>query len=64
MSTGEKREKTSSVDSGNSQNYFCQHQAVNKLPKVAYTCPITVVCRDFGWLRQLKDALLEDELRV
>jgi hypothetical protein len=45
MSAGENREKTSSVDSGSSQNY---HERISEVCRMhvdlTYTCPVGIVC--------------------
>ena len=67
ISAGEKREKTSSVDSGSSQNYahavvVSPEHATSK--QKAYPSPVGVVGGDLLGLRQAEDALLEGEFRV
>lgn len=67
MSAGEKRENTSSADSGSSQNYGVVRQEELGLSgpgDATYPCPVAIIRRYVFLLRELENALLEDELRV
>jgi len=59
MSAREKREKTSSADSGSSQNYIVSAKIRNRI-SITYTRPIWVIRRYIFLLGKLEDALLED----
>lgn len=68
MSAGEKSEKTSSADSGSSQNYrTSSRQCVRARPwacEGSYAGPIRIVGGDLLGIRQAENALLEAELGV
>lgn len=64
MSAGENNEKTSSVDSGSSQNCTHLSTAYCRKHNSTYVGPIVVIGGDGGRLSQAKDALLEGELGV
>lgn len=67
MSAGEKSEKTSSVDSGSSQNWRrsqYSNSTESRGQSIAYASPISVVGGDLLGLRQAEDALLEGQFRV
>ena len=67
ISAEEKREKISSADSGNSQNYSqeCQYNqsTAGKSARkwFAYACPVCIIGGDHFGLGEPKDALLEAE---
>jgi hypothetical protein len=64
MSAGEKSEKTSSVDSGNSQNWHRSQFSVDITEQTSYAGPVDIVGRDLLRLGQAEDALLKAEFGV
>jgi hypothetical protein len=67
MSAGEKSEKTSSADSGSSQNYnaLVRKRTCEMLGESrAYTSPVAIVGWDLLGLRQTEDALFEAKFGV
>jgi len=67
MSAGEKSEKTSSADSGSSQNYAGGRMLAGgrwRGTEHTYACPVVVVGGDLLGLREAEDALLEAEFGV
>jgi hypothetical protein len=64
ISMGEKRLKTSSADSGSSQN--CEETISYDLHngKVTYRCPVWIIRWDYLVLRKPENAFLEYKLRV
>jgi len=63
ISAGEKSEKTSSVDSGSSQNWRCGQSGTAKMAQTqaSYAGPVDIVWRNLLGLRQAENALLEGE---
>jgi hypothetical protein len=68
MSAGEKSEKTSSVDSGSSQNYTSRPGSVrvpcHVIERAPYAGPVLIVGRNLLGLREAEDALFKAEFGV
>jgi len=66
MSVGEKSVKTSSADSGSSQNYNTDYYAASHsfVDGKSYSRPVLVISCYFFLFGKLEDALLEHKLRI